>query len=233
MKTLLTIALLFVTTPLWSHGVVPTTVQFYSFANETVPTYDHFVDKKVKHSIKNYRYCSIGSYILQKKAAKIFPVIEPILNQYGIPDDFKYMLLVESGFGDGVSSAGAAGPWQLMPSTARLLGLKVRKGSDERYNLHKSTVAACKYLRDLHREFKDWSLVAAAYNNGDNKIKRALLKQNQLSYFFLKLNPETGSYVYKIIAIKEILEKPSIYGYTKYLIPSVNKTPTFQLTPGA
>ena len=229
MKILLTLVFLFIGTSILGHkdNRQIKSIQFYKFANDEVPTLNHYVDKKLTHSLKNYKYCNIGSYILQRKAVKMFPIIEPILKQYGIPDDFKYMPLVESGFDDGVSKAGAAGPWQLMPGIARLLGLKVRRGNDDRYNLHKSTVAACKYLRDLHNEFNDWTLVAAAYNDGDGKIRKALRTQQQHSYFLLKLNPETGSYVYKLVAMKQIIEYPTKYGYINSPIMGLDTLPRF------
>jgi soluble lytic murein transglycosylase-like protein len=145
----------------------------------------------------------------------MFPIMEPILVAYGIPKDFKYIPLVESGFKSGTSHKGASGAWQFMPQTARSFGLKVNSTIDERQQLAKSTVAACKYLRLLYKEFNSWTLVAAAYNIGENKLKRIIRKQDHANYFRLKLNPETASYVYKLVAMKEIIENPTRYGYRR------------------
>jgi membrane-bound lytic murein transglycosylase D len=103
-----------------------------------------------------------------------------------------------------------------MPGTARTYGLKVRGGVDERLNLRKSTIAACKYIKELYGEFNSWTLAAAAYNNGSIKLARAINKQNEDNYFRMSLNRETGSYVYKLIAMKEIINKPRKYGYSSY-----------------
>jgi hypothetical protein len=135
------------------------------------------------------------------------------LKAYGIPDDFKYIPMVESGFCVDVSPRGAAGIWQFMPGTARTYGLKVGHGVDERMDLRKSTVAACKYIRELYGQFKSWTLAAAAYNNGEIQLAHAIHKQNEDNYFRMHLNRETGVYVYNIIAMKEILSKPAKYGY--------------------
>ena len=152
--------------------------------------------------------------MLHRKAAKMFPVIEPILKQYGIPDDFKFIPLVESGFGAGKSSRGAYGPWQFMRGTARTYGLVVNKNRDERMDIRKSTIAACKYLKELHGEFKSWAMVAAAYNMGSPNLARIMRQQCKCNYFQIKMNKETGAYVYNLIAMKEIINDPKQYGYT-------------------
>ncbi len=146
----------------------------------------------------------------------MFPIIEPILKAYGIPEDFKYVPLVESGLCEGTSPKGARGVWQFMPGTARTYGLKVGKGKDDRLNLRKSTIAACKYIKELYGEFNSWTLAAAAYNNGSIKLERAMNKQNEDNYFRMTLNRETGSYVYKLVAMKEIINKPAKYGYKNF-----------------
>lgn len=184
-----------------------------NFANEDVPVNDKKVDRKLNHSLRKLNFSCIQSYVLQHNAEKWFPVIVPILKAYGIPEDFKYIPLVESGFCVSVSPKGAAGIWQFMPGTARTYGLKVGHGVDERMNLRKSTIAACKYIRELHGIFKSWTLAAAAYNNGEIKLAKAMNKQNEDNYFHMHLNRETGVYVYNIVAMKEILSKPAKYGY--------------------
>ena len=188
----------------------------YNFADELLPVNDRKVDFKLQRSIAKHKYKHVQSNLLHAKADKMFPIIEPILKFYGIPEDFKYLPLVESGLKGGTSPKGARGVWQFMPGTARSYGLKVRRGADERLNLRKSTIAACKYIRELYGEFNSWTLAAAAYNNGSIKLERAINKQNEDNYFRMKLNRETGSYVYKIIAMKEIINHPKKYGYDNY-----------------
>jgi membrane-bound lytic murein transglycosylase D len=197
----------------------------FSFADEAMPIHNKSVSRKLRGSLRKSSYNSVQSDILQQEAAKIFPIIEPILKAYGIPEDFKYMPLVEAGLKSGVSKRGAAGWWQFMPGTARTYGLKVGHGRDERYNVRKATVAACKYLLELHAEFNSWTLAAAAYNNGEIQLARAIRQQSEDNYFRMHLNKETGSYVYRIIAMKEVIEHPELYGYKKYYDFGTNQQP--------
>ncbi len=183
------------------------------FAEETLPIGDTKVNHKMKKTLASFSYQNLQTNRLHKKASEWFPVIEPILEAYGIPNDFKYIPLVESGLRGGVSPKGAAGHWQFMPATARMFGLKVNKKVDERYNLKKSTIAAAKYIKALYSVFDSWTLVAAAYNVGDGHMKRQINRQRQDNYFKMKLNRETGVYVYKLISMKEILEYPKRNGY--------------------
>jgi len=191
----------------------------YSFANEALPVNDASVRRRLRVSLQKHNYRYVNSNILQNKALLLFPIIEPILKAYGIPDDFKYVPIVESGFGEGTSSRGARGIWQFMPGTARHYGLKVGDGVDERTNLRKSTNAACRYIKELHLEFNSWTLAAAAYNNGENQIERAINNQNEDNYFLMHLNSETAAYVYNLIAVKQIISQPGKYGYKPYLKP--------------
>lgn len=184
-----------------------------SFATEKVPIGDVKIEKKLNRILKAHAYSKIRTHKLHSKAALWFPKIEPILKAYGIPEDFKYLPLVESGLMEGTSHKGASGQWQFMPATARSFGLKVNKEVDERHDVKKATVAACKYLNALYKEFGNWTLVAAAYNVGEGRLKRAINVQNQESYYKLKLNAETSSYVYKLISVKEIIENPKDHGY--------------------
>lgn len=185
-----------------------------NFADETLPIGDVKVERKMKKTLAAHYFSNLQTNKLHRKAAEWFPIIEPILAAYGIPEDFKYMPLVESGLDSGVSPKGAAGAWQFMPGTARMYGLKVNSRVDERNNLRKSTIAAARYIKDLYRTFDSWTLVAAAYNVGDNHMKRQINRQNQDNYFKMKLNNETGGYVYKLISMKQIMLDPVRYGYT-------------------
>lgn len=190
------------------------TIDSLNFANETLPRHDKKSRGKMNRSLRLHNFSNVQTNMLHHKAEKMFPVIEPILKAYGIPDDFKYVPLVESGFGEGRSGKGAYGPWQFMPGTARNYGLKVNKNHDERLSLRKSTIAACKYLLSLHSEFKSWAMVAAAYNVGSPNLARMMRKQCQCNYFRIKMNAETGAYVYNLIAMKAIINNPKLYGYT-------------------
>lgn len=184
-----------------------------NFAEETLPLGDSRVERKMKTYLSAFSYSRLQTNRLHRKAAEWFPVIEPILAAYGIPEDFKYVPLVESGLREGTSPKGASGFWQFMPGTARIYGLKVNSKVDERRNLRKSTIAAAKYIKELYGIFDSWTLVAAAYNVGDNHMKRQIDRQNQDNYFKMKLNRETAGYVYKLISMKEIVEDPVRYGY--------------------
>lgn len=183
------------------------------FAEETLPLGDQKVEGKMKRTLASFAYENVQTHRLHRKAALWFPVIEPILAKYGIPNDFKYVTLVESGLKSGVSPKGAAGIWQFMPGTARMYGLKVNGKVDERNNLRKSTIAACKYLKELYGIFNSWTLVAAAYNVGDVHMKKQINRQHQDNYFKMRLNRETGAYVYKLLSVKEVLENPGRNGY--------------------
>jgi len=187
-----------------------------SFANETMPLQDANVVKRIRKELKAYGHNKMQTSKLHRNAKRWFPVVESILKVYGIPEDFKYVPLVESGFEKGTSSyRGASGYWQFMPGTARTYGLRVDEYVDERQDIRKSTVAASKYLKSLYKEFNDWTLVAAAYNIGETNLRRQMNRQRQDNYFKMKLNRETGSYVYKLISMKEIIENPSEHGYAK------------------
>jgi membrane-bound lytic murein transglycosylase D len=197
-------------------------VNDYSFANEAIPSRDAGITRKLNLSLKKHSFRQVHSNILQNKAERWFPIIEPILKAYGIPSDFKYIPLVESGLCEGVSPKGARGLWQFMPGTARTYGLKVGHGVDERTNIHKSTVAACKYIKELYAEFNSWTLAAAAYNNGSIKLEKVINKQNEDNYFRMRLNRETGAYIYNLIAMKAIITQPKKYGYEYYKIKDVS-----------
>lgn len=188
-----------------------------TFADEGVPLHNPIVEEKFEKYLRNVSFRKQQSYVLHKKAAKHLPAIAAILTTYGIPEDFKYIPLVESNMNPQITShRGAGGYWQFMPATARLYGLKVNKHVDERKNLVKSTHAAARYLKSLYGEFNDWTLVAAAYNVGGGSLKKTIRRQGTSNYYKLRLNKETGSYVYKLVSIKEVIENPHAHGYKRY-----------------
>ena len=144
---------------------------------------------------------------------KYFPIIEPILKKNGIPDDFKYLALIESGLMNVTSPAGARGFWQIMKGTAQENGLEVNSNVDERYNIEKATEVACKYLNKSYERFNSWTLAAAAYNGGNAGISRRLKSQRVANYYDLLLGEETSRYVFRIVAVKEIMSEPENYGF--------------------
>lgn len=149
-----------------------------------------------------------------KLTPRYFEIIEPILKRNGIPDDFKYLALAESGFNPkAISPAGATGIWQLMKGTAKDYGLEVTDEVDERYNIEKATEAACKYLNESFSLFGNWTTVAASYNVGRNGIEKEVERQKEKHYYNLLLNEETSRYVYRIVALKVIIESPEKYGF--------------------
>ena len=148
-----------------------------------------------------------------KRANKYFPIIEPILAEYGIPDDFKYLAVIESGLQNVRSPAGARGVWQIMKAAAKENQLEVNANVDERYHIEKATKAACKYLQKAKDRLGTWTLAAAAYNGGNYGIAKRLKEQQVNDYYDLLLGEETSRYVLRIIAMKEIMTHPNKYGF--------------------
>lgn len=183
------------------------------FAGEPTPIDKFYVREALDKEMQVNTYWHSSTLLLLKRANRWFPVIEPILEKNGIPADFKYLALIESGLENVRSPAGAAGYWQLLEGTAEDHGLEVNKDVDERYHLKKSTQVACEYLNEAYEQFGDWTLAAAAYNAGKRKIRNAVRDQEVNNYYDLYLNPETSRYVYRILAIKTIYENQSLFGF--------------------
>jgi hypothetical protein len=159
-------------------------------------------------------YNHSNSIVIVKRANRFFPIIEPILKQNGIPDDFKYLAVIESLLEPrALSPAQAAGLWQIMPKTGQQFGLEVNEEVDERYHIEKATVAACNYLKSAYNKFKNWSTVAASYNAGMGRIADELEKQKAEEAFDLLLNMETSRYMFRILAMKQFLENPKAFGF--------------------
>ncbi|CAG5006381.1 hypothetical protein DYBT9275_03807 [Dyadobacter sp. CECT 9275] len=177
------------------------------FCGEALPVSELRIARRYQNMIRNYDNPTFRK--LMTRTEKRMRIIEPILKKYGVPADFKYIPVIESAMSDEVKShRGAGGYWQFMPSTARSLGLVVNEKTDERKHLVKSTHAAAKYLRRLHRQLGSWTLVAAAYNAGPQHIQNKMTAQNKDDYFKLRLNPETNKYLYKLVAVKEWFSNP-------------------------
>ena len=187
--------------------------EYLDFAGEPVPLSDPDVRERMDRELLVNTYWQSNGLLMFKRANKYFPVIEPILEKYGVPDDFKYLAVIESGLLNAVSPAGARGIWQIMPATAREYGLEVNDNVDERYHLVKSTEAACEYLLASKERFGSWTLAAAAYNAGNAGINRRLSGQQVEDYYNLLLGEETGRYMFRIIALKEIMSNPKTYGF--------------------
>ncbi|NQV51954.1 MAG: lytic transglycosylase domain-containing protein [Flavobacteriales bacterium] len=189
---------------------LPTTMDF---AGEAVPLNLIDVREKMDRELLVNTYWQSQTLLLLKRSHRWFPLIEKILEEEGIPDDFKYLALMESGLTQIVSPAGATGFWQLMKDAARERGLEVNNDIDERYHIEKSTYAACAYLRDAKEKFGSWTLAAASYNMGMSGINVQLERQKATNYYDLVLNEETSRYIFRILAAKTILGDPKSYGF--------------------
>ncbi len=200
-----------------------------NFAGELVPIDDPEVIERVDREFLVNTYWQSNALLLMKRAHKYFPIIEPILAKNGIPDDFKYLAVAESGLQNLVSPAGATGFWQIMKTTGREYGLEVNDNVDERYHLEKSTEVACRYLKKSKERFGNWTLAAASYNAGPYGIKKFLKTQKVDNYYDLLLGQETGRYVFRILAIKEIVSHPEKYGFDVDKEDLYKAVPTFSV----
>ena len=183
------------------------------FAGERVPLEFFDVRESLDRELLVNAYWQSQTLMLIKRAEKYFPRIEKILREQSVPDDFKYLALAESGFMNARSPAGAVGFWQLLEGTARDYGLTVNDEIDERYHLEKSTITACKYLRESYDRYGNWTLVAASYNNGRKGLEEQMTIQKNNNYYDLLLNEETARYLFRILALKVILNDPAMYGF--------------------
>ena len=187
--------------------------QGLSFCEEKIPVHSSEIWERLDRELLKNTYWQSNTLLYFKKAHKYFPIIEPILKKNNIPDDFKYLALIESGLENVISPAGAAGFWQILKATAKEYGLEVNSSIDERYHLEKSTQVACDYLNKAFDKFGSWTMAAASYNMGQNGVRRSINKQRTDNYYNLHLNSETGRYIFRIIAVKEIIENPERYGF--------------------
>lgn len=184
------------------------------FAGEPAPLQIDDVRERFDRELLVNANLDATTLIVIKRANRAFPVIEPILAKYGVPDDFKYLAVIESGLVNAVSPAGARGVWQFMPATAKEKGMEVNEIIDERYHLEKSTEAACKYLLEAKAKFGNWTLAAASYNGGVSGVNKQIEFQKVGNYYDLLLTEETARYVFRILALKEIMKNPALYGFT-------------------
>lgn len=185
-----------------------------SFAGEDLDLDRYDLHERYDREINGFTYLHSTTMLLIKKANRYFPIIEPILKANGIPEDFKYLAVIESSLNHrAVSSAGAAGLWQFMPKTAPSYGLEVGSEVDERYSVEKSTEAACKYFKQAYNKYGSWASVALSYNAGQGRISGELDKQQVEDGLDLWLVDETSRYYFRMLAIKQLFESPYKYGF--------------------
>ena len=190
---------------------VPMSVRF---AGQTImlDTEDRY--ERMDRELIAFSFMHSSSTLMLKRSGRYFPMIEPILKANGIPDDLKYLMVIESNLDPkALSSAGAAGLWQFTKATAKDYGLEIRDGVDERYNIEKETQAACRFLKRAYEKYGDWMTVAACYNAGPGGINKRLEEQRQDSAMDLWLVEETARYMYRILACKMMFENPSAFGF--------------------
>ncbi len=200
------------------------------FSGESLPLDNPDILERMDRELLVNTYWQSNGILMFKRANKYFPIIEPILAKNGIPDDFKYLAVIESGLTNAVSPARAKGFWQIMKATGKENGLEINTNVDERYNLVKSTEVACKYLLAAKEKFGTWTLAAASYNAGKAGISKRLNSQSASNYYDLLLGEETGRYIFRIVALKEILNNPDKYGFNFRYKDLYNTVPTYTVS---
>ena len=199
------------------------------FAGERVPIEDPDVYERLDREFLVNTYWQSNGLLLLKRANKYFPIIEPILKRNNIPDDFKYLAIIESGLTNAVSPSGASGFWQFMKAAAQEYGLEVTDQVDERYHIEKATQAACDYLNKAKRSTGSWTMAAAAYNAGISGMNKQTSFQETNNYYDLWLSSETSRYVFRILALKEIMKHPKKYGFIFEKKHLYNELPTYNV----
>jgi peptidoglycan lytic transglycosylase D len=199
------------------------------FSGEALPLKNPDILERMDRELLVNTYWQSNALLMFKRANKYFPIIEPILKEYGIPNDFKYLSVIESGLTNAVSPAKAKGFWQIMKTTGRENGLEINTNVDERYNLEKSTIVACKYLLKAKEKFGTWTLAAASYNAGMAGVSKRLDEQSVSNYYDLLLGEETGRYLFRIVALKEILNHPDKYGFNFRYKDLYKNIPTYKV----
>lgn len=203
-----------------------TTPESVTFAEEKIDLTRYDMRERMDRELMAFTYMHATTLITIKRANRYFPVVDPILKANGIPEDFKYLMAIESSLNiRALSASNAAGFWQLLPETAQQFGLEVNDNVDERYNIEKATVAACNYLKQAYRKYGDWVTVAASYNAGQGRISTELEKQMESHAFDLWLNEETSRYIFRLLAIKEVFTAPIRFGF---VLKAANLYPPIQ-----
>ena len=218
-------------------AVVPEIPTEVHFADEVITLNRADLRERMDREITAFTYSHQLTLLMIKRANRYFPIVEPILKECGVPDDLKYLMVIESNLSPlARSSVGAAGMWQFMQETGRKYGLEVNTNIDERYNIEKATRAACAYLKESYEMYGDWMTVAASYNAGQNGITRRLEKQGVTNAMDLWLVEETSRYMFRILTAKMVLENPKAYGFIlkrsqlyPYIAPKEVITTTLQI----
>lgn len=194
--------------------VTPTTI---TVCGEDIDLDREDLFERYDRELTSFVYSHSSTLLMLKRANRYFPILAPILQEYGIPQDILYLACIESTLNPrAVSSAKAAGIWQFMPSTAKQYGLEVNDEVDERYNIEKATAAACRYLKSAYRKYGNWPSVMASYNAGQGRISTELEKQMQTNALDLYLNDETSRYFFRVAALSRIFDNPAAYGFRLY-----------------
>lgn len=191
----------------------PKTPRELVFFDERIAITDFDLKERLDRELLVNTYFQSSTSLAMKRASRYFPIIERILTQEGVPDDFKYLCVIESNLSNVTSPAGAAGFWQFMPGTAPEYGIKITSEIDERNHLEKSTRAACQLIKNNYTLFNDWVNACAAYNRGPGGLMQDMKSQGVKHFFDTEMNPETARYVFRIMALKLIMEHPADYGY--------------------
>ncbi|MDR2868306.1 MAG: lytic transglycosylase domain-containing protein [Bacteroidales bacterium] len=191
--------------------VLPPLPSSLTFAGENVPLDVYWVREALEREVINVVYNHSRTIQIILRTGRFFPQMSQILNEEGISQDFLYLCVAESSLEQVVSPAKAAGFWQFMETTGKKYGLEIRDEMDERYDVEKSTRAACKYLKNNYKMLESWTLAAAGYNMGETGVKNALKQQSSNNYWDLYLNTETSRYIYRILAYKVVMENKELY----------------------
>ncbi|MAP81373.1 MAG: murein transglycosylase [Aequorivita sp.] len=200
-----------------------------SFAGEPVPIENPDIRERFDRELLVNTYWQSNGLLLFKRANKYFPLIEPLLEKYGLPDDFKYLAVAESGLEYKSSPAGASGIWHFMKGTGREYGLEINDYVDERYHLEKATRVAAEYLKKSKEKFGSWTMAAASYNAGVYGMSKQMDRQKETDYYDLLLNSETSRYVFRILALKEIMTNPKKYGFNFREKDLYTNVPTYKI----
>lgn len=206
----------------------PTVPEQAVFDGQTIDLRRYDRRERMDRELMAFTYMHSSTMLMVKRANRYFPIIEPILKANGIPDDFKYLMAIESSLNPlARSSSGAVGLWQIMPATGRELGLEVNENIDERYHIEKATKAACKYFKQAYAKYGDWMAVSAAYNAGQGRISSQLDKQLAEHAMDLWLVEETSRYMFRLLAAKEVFKSPQRFGFLlkqEHLYPQIPYT---------
>ncbi len=190
---------------------IPTSI---IFAGDTIDLTQQDRRERIDKEILSFTYSHINTMLIIKRANRLFPIVEPILEECGVPDDFKYLMIIESnGDPEALSPSKAGGLWQFLEKTGREYGLEVTTEVDERYHTQKATRAACKYLKDSYALYGDWLTVAASYNTGRANVTKRQERQKEQKAIDLVLPDETSRYIFRLMAVKTIFQCPAKYGF--------------------